>query len=123
MLEQTKTVLVVDEEESIRIELKNILENAGYTVFTAENGQYALEKAQSTQFDVALIAINLPDIEGTELCVKLPKNNEMVKIVIASLSTLENGVKAADCGADDFLVKPIKPHELLDTIKSRLLQL
>ena len=122
-MEYKKTVLLIDNEESIRKAFTGILEKAGYLVDTAETGQIALEKAQAKHYDVALIDIKLPDMEGTDLLLKLPKKSEMVKIIITGFSTMENGVKAADCGADDFLVKPVKPQELLNAIKERLAEL
>ena len=122
-MECKKTVLLIDNEESIRKAFTGILEKAGYLVDTAETGQIALEKAQAKHYDVALVDIKLPDMEGTDLLLKLPKKYEMVKIIITGFSTMENGVKAADCGADDFLVKPVKPQELLNAIKERLAEL
>lgn len=122
-MEYKKTILLVDDEESVRKAFTGILEKAGYLVDTAETGQKALEKAQAKRYDVALIDIKLPDMEGTDLLLKLPKKSEMVKIIITGFSTMENGVKAADCGADDFLVKPVKPQELLNAIKERLAEL
>ena len=122
-MEYKKTVLLIDNEESIRKAFTGILEKAGYLVDTAETGQKALEKAQAKHYDVALIDIKLPDMEGTDLLLKLPKKSEMVKIIITGFSTIEIGVKAADCGADDFLVKPVKPQELLNAIKERLAEL
>jgi len=122
-LENKKTILVVDDEEPVRKVFTGILEKAGYLVDAAETGQKALEKAQAKRYDVVLIDIKLPDMEGTDLLLKLPKKSEMVKIIITGFSTMENGVKAADCGADDFLVKPVKPQELLNAIKERLAEL
>ena len=122
-MEHKKTVLLIDGEESIRKAFTGILEKAGYLVDTAETGQKALEKAQAKHYDVALIDNRLSDMEGTDLLLKLPKNSEMVKIIITGFSTMEIGAKAADCGADDFLVKPVKPQELLNTIKERLAEL
>jgi DNA-binding response OmpR family regulator len=115
-----KTVLLVDDEESVRKAFAGVLEKAGYLVDSAETGQKALEKMQAKHYDVALIDIKLPDMEGTDLLLKLPKKSEMVKIIVTGFSTMENGVKAADCGADDFLVKPVKPEELLNAITERL---
>ncbi len=120
MFSNKKSVLVVDDEESIRTSLKRILESAGYRVETANNGRDALNKAKANCFDVALIDIKLPDITGTELLLHLPKNQEMVKIIITGYSTVESGAIAADYGADDFLVKPIEPQELLRSIEGRL---
>ena len=124
MIDDKELILVVDDEESVRNSLRGILENAGYRVVTAENGQKALEKALVIPFDAALIDLELPDIDGADLLLRLPKkDHEMIKIVITSFSTPEEGVKAADCGADDFLVKPIQPMELLNTLKTRLAKL
>jgi DNA-binding NtrC family response regulator len=57
-----------------------------------------------------LIDIKILDIDGTDLLLKLPKNQEMVKIIITGFSTPEDGVKAADCGADEFLAKPVEQN-------------
>jgi DNA-binding NtrC family response regulator len=122
-LEYKKTVLLIDDEESIRKAFTGILENAGYVVDTADSGQIALEKVKAKHYDVALVDMKLPDMEGTDLLLKLPKNSEMVKIIITGFSTMEIGVKAADCGANDFLVKPVKPQELLNAIKEGLAEL
>lgn len=122
-MEDKKSILLVDGEESIRRAFSIILEKAGYLVDTAESGQKALEKAQAKRYDVALIDIKLPDMDGTDLLLMLPKNFEMVKIVLTAFSTVETGIKASDCGADDFLVKPVDPQELLRTIKGRLAKL
>ena len=122
-MEHKKTVLLIDDEESIRKAFTGILEKAGYLVDTADTGQIALEKVQAKHYDVALVDMKLPDMDGTDLLLKLPKNSEMVKIIITGFSTMENGVKAADCGANDFLVKPVKPQELLNAIKEGLAEL
>jgi two-component system nitrogen regulation response regulator NtrX len=122
MIEDRISVLIVDRDRAARSVMQKILEEAGYAVDTAENGLEALEKSEVKRFDVALVDIELPDVEGPELLLKLPNNSEMVKIVIARFSTAENGVRAADCGADDFLVKPIQPGELLQAIRSRLVK-
>ena len=122
-MENKKKVLLIDDEESIRKAFTGILEKAGYLVDTADTGQKALEKVQAKHYDVALVDMKLPDMEGTDLLLKLPKNSEMVKIIITGFSTMEIGTKAADCGANDFLVKPVKPQELLDAIKEGLAEL
>jgi YesN/AraC family two-component response regulator len=65
--------------------------------------------------------IRLPDMEGTDLLQKIQRDpSETVKIIITGHSDYEHGIKAADYGADDYLVKPVKPEELLTTIKERL---
>jgi DNA-binding response OmpR family regulator len=123
MNENEKLILVVDDEESVRNTLRGILENAGYRVVTAENGQKALEKIQGIPFDAMVVDLKLPDIDGADLILRLPKNHEMIKIIITGFSTPEEGAKAADCGADDFLIKPVQPQELLSTLETRLAKL
>ena len=118
-----KLILVVDDEESVLDSLQSILENAGYRVVTAQNGQKALEKAQFIPFDAILVDLKLPDIDGADLILRLPKNREMLKIIITGFSTPEEGAKAADCGADDFFVKPVQPIDLLNTLRTRLAKL
>ena len=118
-----KLVLVVDDEESVLDSLQSILENAGYRVVTAQTGQKALEKAQFIPFDAILVDLKLPDIDGADLLLRLPKNREMIKIIITGFSTPEEGAKAADCGADDFFVKPVQPIDLLNTLRTRLAKL
>ena len=118
-----KLVLVVDDEESVLDSLQSILENAGYRVVTAQNGQKALEKVQFIPFDAILVDLKLPDIDGADLLLRLPKNREMIKIIITGFSTPEEGAKAADCGADDFFVKPVQPIDLLNTLRTRLAKL
>jgi DNA-binding NtrC family response regulator len=123
MNENEKLILVVDDEESVRNTLRGILENAGYRVVTVENGQKALEKIRGIPFDAVLVDLKLPDIDGADLLLMFPKNHEMIKIIITGFSTPEEGSKAADCGADDFLVKPVQPQELLSTLATRLANL
>ncbi len=120
MVEEKRSILLVDDEESSRKVFSAILAKAGYLVDEATNGMDALEKARAKRYDVALVDIKLPDMEGTELLLRLPKSSEMVKIVVTGFSTTENAVKASDCGADDFLVKPVDPEELLRSIRERL---
>jgi len=60
-------------------------------------------------------------MDGTELLLKLAKNPETIKIIVSGFSIDEVGKKAADYGADDFLVKPVKPEELIATVRERLL--
>jgi DNA-binding response OmpR family regulator len=118
-----KLVLVVDDEESVLDSLQSILENAGYRVVTAQTGQKALEKVQFIPFDAILVDLKLPDIDGADLLLRLPRNREMIKIIITGFSTPEEGAKAADCGADDFFVKPVQPIDLLNTLRTRLAKL
>ena len=120
MMEEKKRVLVVDDDAGILRVFKSILEKEGYSVETAETGKDALEKIKEDEFNVYLIDVKLPDIEGTELLLNIPNRQGTVKIIITGFSNEDVGKKAADYGADDFLVKPVKAEELISTVRDRL---
>ena len=114
-------ILVVDDDESVLAAFRRVLSKNGYAVDTVSTAGKALEKLASNRYDVLLLDIRLPDMEGTDLLQKLSKDSsEMVKIIVTGHSDDEHGIKASDYGADDYLVKPVKPEELLMTIKERL---
>ena len=115
-----KQILVVDDDKSILRTFTRILQKSGYTIDAAETGKEAIEKSKKQRYDLALIDIRLPDIDGTELLVKLQKTMpDAVKIMITGFPSLETGVKALDEGADAYLVKPVKPEELLALIEEK----
>ena len=69
---------------------------------------------------MCIVDVKLPDMDGTELLLKTPNDHKTIKIIVTGFSTDEVGKKAADYGADDFLVKPVKPEELIATVRERL---
>jgi DNA-binding response OmpR family regulator len=120
MLKEKKRVLVVDDDVGILRVFKSILQKDGYTVDTAETGKAALEKIKKDKFNVYLIDVKLPDIEGTDLLLQIPHKPGAVKIIVTGFSTDDVGKRAADYGADDFLVKPVRAEELTATVRDRL---
>jgi DNA-binding response OmpR family regulator len=116
-----KTILVVDDDKSILRTFTRILQKSGYDIEVAETGKEAMEKAENNHFDLALVDIRLPDMDGTDLLAKLKKPlQHTVKIMITGFPSLETGVKALDEGADAYLVKPVKPQELLMLLDEKL---
>jgi DNA-binding response OmpR family regulator len=119
--ETKKTILVVDDDKSILRVFTRILQKSGYEIDVAETGKEAIEKAETGHYDLALVDVRLPDMDGTELLSRMQKTiPDAVKIMITGFPSLENGVKALDEGADAYLVKPVKPEELLMLIKEKL---
>ena len=117
----TKTILVVDDDKSILRMFIRILQKNGYELDSAETGKEAIEKADRRHYDLALVDIRLPDMEGTDLLVYLKKQlQNTIKIMLTGFPSIESGVKALDEGADAYLVKPVKPEELLMIIKEKL---
>jgi DNA-binding response OmpR family regulator len=115
-----KNILVIDDDKSILRTFTRILQKKGYSIDVAETGKEALEKAEKKNYDLALIDIRLPDMEGTDLLVKMQRSmRDSIKIMITGFPSLETGVKALDEGADAYLVKPVKPEELLALIEEK----
>jgi len=114
-------ILIVDDEESIRTTISITLEHAGYVVDTAENGEEAVEKCETNFYNLALIDIRLPDMEGTELLTALKDTTPgMVKIILTGFPALENAVTAINKGVDAYLIKPVNTNELLRVIREAL---
>ncbi len=118
-MKEKKRILVVDDDLNILRVFKAILEKEGYIVETAETGKDALKKIKKENFDVWLVDVKLPDMDGTELLLR-KSDSEPIKIIVTGFSSEEVGKRAADYGADDFLVKPVRPEELIATVQDRL---
>jgi len=120
-MNEAARILVVDDDESIRKSLIPALEGAGYVVDTAENGTDAIKKAEANLYNLALIDIRLPDMEGTQLLSALKETRpKMVKIIVTGYPSLQNAVEAVNKGADGYIIKPTKMDELLKMVKEHL---
>lgn len=116
-----ENILVVDDDAEVRKTLSSILLKEGYLVETAENGKQALRASEKSRFEVALIDIKLPDMDGTELLHRLDeKQPHMVKIIITGFPTLENAMNTVNEGADGYILKPFDIEKLLEMIKKHL---
>jgi DNA-binding NtrC family response regulator len=114
-------ILVVDDDKSIRKTLEAILQGEGYRVDTAENGKQAIEKTGSSFYNLALIDIRLPDMEGTELLTKMKDTKpKMRKIIITGYPSLQNAVEALNREANGYILKPFDVKEVLATIREQL---
>jgi diguanylate cyclase (GGDEF)-like protein len=116
-------VLVVDDEPHIVQILKFTLEKAGYQVFTAENGQIALEKVQEVEPHLVILDIMMPVMDGHEVCRKMREDFKMNQIPIIMLSAKGDSVARVEGlhgGANDYLVKPYANEELLLRVKNVL---
>ena len=115
-----KRVIVIDDDKSILRTFTRILQKNGYEIDVAETGKEAIDKSKKMRYDLALIDIRLPDMDGTDLLVKMQETmHDAIKIMITGFPSLETGVKALDEGADAYLVKPVKPEELLALLEEK----
>ena len=114
-------ILVVDDDESIRNTMKAILEDEGYIVDVAASGREAIKRTEETAYNVALLDIRLPDIEGVEL-LKLMKDAvpRIRKIMVTGYPSMQNAVAALNKNADVYMIKPVDIEKLLSTVKEQL---
>jgi len=116
---QGKRVLVIDDDKSVLNSSVRVLEKNGFNADTAETGKEAIEKSKTQQYDVVLVDLKLPDMDGIEV---LSKANfqSTVKIMLTGYPSLVTGMQAMDKGVDAYLHKPVRPEELILLVKSKL---
>jgi DNA-binding NtrC family response regulator len=120
-MKEKARILVIDDDENIRKVLASILEEKGYEAGTAKNGEEAIEKAQKSFYNLALIDIRLPDMDGTELLTRLKQTTpKMIKIILTGYPSLDNAVDAVNKGADSYLIKPVNIDVLQEKIVKHL---
>lgn len=114
-------ILVVDDDENIRKVEVAILEDQSYTVESVGTAKEAIEKSKRKFYNVALIDIRLPDMEGIELLTKFRETTPKIrKIIVTGYPTLQNAVDAVNKGADVYIVKPFDVEKVLKTIQQQL---
>lgn len=118
---EQKVILIVDDDEIIRETLKDVLESKGYIVETAETAKEGMEKSNVKTFNLALLDIKLPDMEGTELLKKIHSSApRMMKVMITAHGSLKNAIDSLNFGADAYLLKPINEKKLLEIVEEKL---
>ena len=114
-------ILVVDDEKNIRLLLTQCLEEAGYTVVAAVDGNHALKKAEEEAFDLMLLDMKLPDIDGLQVLRRLRAlDPTRVIVIITAHGTIETAVEAMKFGAADYLQKPFTPEEIRAIVQHNL---
>lgn len=121
-MDKQPRVLVVDDDETIRTTMKAILQDEGYAVDLAATGKEAIQKTQEKSYNIALLDIRLPDMEGVEL-LKLLKDGfpRTRKIMVTGYPSMQNAISALNKNADAYLLKPVDVEKLLNTVKQQLI--
>lgn len=121
MEKENVSILIVDDDVSICRTMSLILESEGYKTETANTGKEAIEKSKAKVYNVALLDIRLPDIEGTKLLKALrDATPEMIKIMVTGYPGTQNAIEAVNYGADAYLTKPVDMEELIKVIAEKL---
>ncbi len=114
-------ILIIDDERGIRSSLKGILEDEGYSIKTANTGEDCLKLIEWQNFDLILLDIWLPEMDGIEVLKKIKTMDENPQVVmISGHGTVETAVKATKLGAYDFLEKPLSLEKVVLTVKNAL---
>ncbi|MEJ2684586.1 MAG: response regulator transcription factor [Candidatus Sulfobium sp.] len=116
---QRESILIVEDEKKIAEIVKAYLEKEKYRVEHAETGEEALTYLNEP-FDLIILDLMLPDIQGEELCGIIRKNSDVPVIMLTAKSGEEDRIKGLGLGADDYVVKPFSPRELVARVKAHL---
>lgn len=113
-------ILIVDDERNILELVKLYLNAEGHSVVTAPDGLSALEKFRGEQPDLVVLDIMLPGIDGWEVCRRLRQNSQIPIIMLTARGEAVDRIVGLELGADDYVVKPFNPRELVARIKAVL---
>ena len=114
-------LLLIEDELAMRAALVPLLEDAGYRVASAADGVVGLDRALAESFDLILLDIMLPGLDGFAICRELRRRGQAVPILmLTARGTVDDRVRGLDHGADDYLVKPFSGPELLARIRALL---
>ena len=112
-------ILIVEDEKKISDIVKSYLEREGFNVTAAETGMEAL-KLIKDRFDLIILDLKLPDIEGEEICRSIRGISDVPIIMLTAKSSEDERVKGLGIGADDYVIKPFSPRELVARVKAHL---
>ncbi|WP_026885729.1 response regulator transcription factor [Clostridium beijerinckii] len=119
-MEKKKSILVVDDEKDIREVIEIYLINEGYEVVTACDGLEALEKLKNEAIDLIILDIMMPKLDGIRTCLKIREEKKMPIIMLSAKSEDSDKILGLNIGADDYVVKPFNPLELVARVKSQI---
>ena len=114
-----KRILIVDDAATVRMYHRNILESAGYAVKEAINGVEALEKALQSLFDLYVVDVNMPMLDGYGFLQELRSQEipQAPAIMVSTEAAVNDKTAAYKAGANVYLVKPVKPEQLLTYVR------
>ena len=115
-----KTVLVVDDEPKIVDVVREYLEHAGFSVRTAGDGPEALERARALAPDLIVLDLGLPGLDGLDVARQLRKSSRVPVIILTARGDEVDRIIGLEIGADDYLVKPFSPRELVARVRAVL---
>ncbi|NJO82971.1 MAG: response regulator transcription factor [Blastochloris sp.] len=119
-LERNRHILIVEDDSDTAEVVSMLLTTAGYSASAVDMGETALSEITQTPPDLVLLDINLPDMNGLEVLKQVRENSFLPMIVISGFTQERDKVTALEAGADDYLVKPFSPDELIARVGALL---
>lgn len=116
----TRRILVVEDEKAIREAVTAYLEKEGYWVTAAADGIAAIDEFDKHQFDVVVLDLMLPKASGEEVCEAIRESSDVPIIMLTAKGEIEDRITGLELGADDYLVKPFSPRELVARVRALL---
>lgn len=116
----TKKILLVEDEKSIRDVVAAYLEREGYWVTAVGDGKAALDQFHMNKFDVIILDLMLPHVSGEQITQEIRNTSDVPIIMLTAKGELENRIEGLELGADDYLVKPFSPRELIARVRALL---
>ncbi|WP_239619253.1 response regulator transcription factor [Cohnella mopanensis] len=114
------SILIVEDDKSIAELQRDYLEASGYRTEIADNGELGLEKTLSGQFDLVVLDVMLPKLNGFEVCKRIREEVDIPVLMVTASRDDIDVIRGLDLGADDYMTKPFKPAELVARIKAHL---
>lgn len=115
-----KRVLIVEDDESILQLEKDYLEANGFTVASASDGKSGLEAALGGDYDLIILDIMLPEVDGLEICKKIRETSNVPVLLVSARRDDIDKIKGLGLGADDYIVKPFSPSELVARVVAHI---
>jgi two-component system response regulator RegX3 len=120
MAVETRRILLVEDEKTIRTTVAAYLEREGYWVTPAEDGQVALDEFEKHRFDLVVLDLMLPKVSGEEVCRAIRDASDVPIIMLTAKGEEADRIAGLELGADDYLVKPFSPRELVARVRALL---
>jgi len=118
-----KRILIVDDDEMVRIAVSELLKPEGYEIDSVSSAKEALDKIEGEKYDLLVLDIIMPEMDGLELCRRVRANKDLVEVPIIFLtakSREQDRINGMEAGANLFLSKPISPAKLLELVSETI---
>jgi DNA-binding response OmpR family regulator len=115
-----KKILIIEDDQSIALLQRDYLEINDFEVEIESNGKSGLQKALSKEYDLIILDLMLPEINGFEICKKIRESKDIPILIVSAKTEDIDKIRGFGLGADDFIVKPFSPSELIARVKAHL---